>query len=124
GREVVREVDHRPHLLLRITVGRGIFPHRSEPPFLRIVSGNEVADAWFTEVSGDGTQMVGYFATDVPDGVIEWGYHDSVYGRVEARFLREPVMRLERGRFPREVVEVTGKVLNEKRRGQAAEHIP
>lgn len=125
AQEVVREVDHRPHLLLRVTVRGGYFPHRAPVPFLRIAEVGEAAvRAWFTEISGDSSAMVGYFATDVPrGGVIEYGYDDEVLGRVPARFSAGPVKRLERERLPGNVVEVTRGFLEEKRR-QQEEHRP
>jgi hypothetical protein len=120
AQEVVREVDHRAHLLVRITVRGGTFPHRAMGPFMRIVAGRTVVFPWFTEISGDSGALAGYFAVDLPgEGVIEYGYPGQPPRRVPALFTPEPVQRLDRARLPRDVVEVTGEFLEEKRGRQA-----
>lgn len=118
AQEVVREVDHRPHLLLRVTVRGGHFPHRAMGPFLRIAEGEQGSvPAWFTEVAGDSSALVGYFPTDVPPGgVVEYGYPGDATRRVPARFTAEPIERLDRERLGGDVVEVTRKFLESKRR--------
>jgi hypothetical protein len=116
AQEVVREVDRRPHLLVRVTVRGGSFPHRAMGPFLRIVEGDATVFPWFTEIAEDSTALVGYFATDLPrGGTIEYVYPGEPPRRVPAQFSVEPVKRLERERLPRDVVEVTRKFLEAKR---------
>ena len=116
AQEVVREVDHRPHLLVRLTVRGGYFPHRAAAPFVRIVGRDKaVVDAWFTEITGDSSALMAYFATDLPDdGVIEFGYEDQVLGRIPAAFDGKAVPRLDRKRLPSDVVETTRAYLRKK----------
>ena len=117
AREVVREVDHQPHLLVRVTVAGGHFPHRALVPFLRIVAGEQIIPAWFTETSGDSTQLQGYFAIDLPaGGLIEYGYDTQVFGRVRAKFAERRVERLDRKRLAGEIVETTRELLARKLR--------
>lgn len=118
AQETVREVDHRPHLLVRLTVRGGHFPHRALVPFMRIVDDDKViAHAWFTEISGDSTELAGYFVTDLSGaGVIEFGYDEVVQGRVPIRFDAKDVKRLERNRLEKGVVETTREYLTKKGR--------
>ena len=37
AQEVVSEVDHKPHLVVRISVTGGFFPHRASVPIMYIV---------------------------------------------------------------------------------------
>jgi len=118
AQEVVREVDHRPHLLVRLAVQGGYFPHRAAVPFVRIIAGGRtVTEAWFTEITGDSSALMAYFATDLPaDGIIEFGYEEQVLGRVPAVFDGKQIQRLDRKRLPVEVIETTSEYLREKRR--------
>lgn len=107
GREVVRELNDRPHLLLRVEIAGALFRLRDAPAFVRIVrEGGQVAESWFAEVPDDGTALVGYFApgTNV-EGIVEFGYGNEVMGRASQPFTAKRVERLDRARLPREVVE-------------------
>jgi hypothetical protein len=107
GREVVRELNDRPHLLLRVEITGAFFPLRDAPAFVRIVrESGQVAESWFAEASEDGTTLVGYFppGTDA-EGIVEFGYGNKVMGRVSQPFTARGVERLDRARLPREVVE-------------------
>jgi hypothetical protein len=117
--DVIREVDHRPHLVVRITVRGRHFPQRALVPFMRIVQGDTmVARDWFTEITADSQALVGYFATDLPrEGVIEYGYFPQILGRVRARFEATAIKRLDRSRVGREVIEATTEYLR-RRRGE------
>ena len=103
--EVVREVDHRPHLLVRVSVTGGFFPHRASPPVMQIAYGNGAyARSWFTQISPDNRTLHGYFAPDLPEeGIIEFGYPDAL-GRVHAAFSEREVRRLLRDRLDKGVV--------------------
>lgn len=116
AREVVREIDDRPHLLVRITIRRAYFPHRAAVPFLRIRDARQqVADAWFAEVDDDNTALAGYFPTDLPEsGVIEFGYGDQTIGRVPLEFRTDRVRRLDHERLPESIVPVTRRYLRER----------
>ena len=115
--EVVREVDHKPHLLVRVSVRGGFFPHRALVPVMRIVRGDQFVRAWFTEISEDNGTLNGYFATDLPDeGIIEFGYPDGPPGRVRAVFSSRDVKRLVREKLGADVVVVKQTDVDAKRR--------
>jgi hypothetical protein len=120
AREVVREIDDRPHLLVRVTVAQGPFPHRAPEPFMRIVDAQRQATmAWFADVGEDGDRLDGYFPTDLPGrGVIEFGYGDQTIGRVAADFRNDRIERLERDRLPDDVVPVTTAYIRERTIGR------
>lgn len=116
AREVVRVVDHRPHLVVRIAVAGGFFPHRASVPFMHIVQGREVvARSWFAEIGDDNRSLLGYFATDIPNGAIEVGYQDEPPSRVTTEFEAAEVKRLDRQRLDKEVIEASVEYLREKR---------
>lgn len=106
AREVVREVDHRPQLLVRLTVSGGLFRHRALDPFMRIVHDDTVvADSWFTEISADSRELMGYFRGPLPpEGIIEFGYLDEPPGRAPMRFDARHIARLDRERLDQDVV--------------------
>ena len=110
AREVVKELNDRPHLLVRLEITGPHFPHRAAEPFVRILEGERVvARSWFADISDDGRRLLGYFAVDVPRGdTVEFGYGAEVLGRMRATFdAADMVRRLERERLPKGVVEVT-----------------
>lgn len=117
AQEVIKELDDRPHLLVRIEITGPYFPHRAPEPFVRILSGERVvAESWFAKVSEDNRKLLGYFPTDVPEGeIIEFGYGNEVMGRIPAAFETSIVQRLERERLPKEAVEVSTQYLMTKR---------
>jgi hypothetical protein len=108
AQEVVRAIDRRPHLLLRITVTGTSFPQRALVPFVQMAAGESVMRSWFAEISDDQQELHGYFATDVPlEGIVEYGYGPTVYGRASQAVAAGAVRRLDRGRLPPETVDVT-----------------
>lgn len=106
GREVVRELNDRPHLLLRVEIRGAYFPLRAPEPFIRIVREEGTVESWFAEVAEDHAALRGYFppGTDT-DGILEFGYGAKVMGRVGQPFTPKAVERLDRTRLPRDVVE-------------------
>lgn len=118
AKEVVRVLDDRPHLLVRVEVSGNHFPHRAPEAFVMIQVGEQeyFKDA-FTEVSPDNTKLVGYLPVDLPPaGEVVFGYGDEIWGTVPGRLEREAVDRLERERLPKEIVVVDRKFLEAKRR--------
>lgn len=116
AREVVREIDRQPHLLVRVTVEGGVFPHRAMSPVMRIVGRDEsVLRSWFTEISNDGRALLGYFPTDPPEGVVEFGYDGEPLMRVTEEFHEKAVERLDRARLDEAVVETSNDYLARKR---------
>jgi len=115
ARELIRELDYKPHLLARVTV-RGIhFPHRAPEPFMRIKAGRQQVRAWFTEITDDENGLVGYFAVDLPArGLIEFGYGSEVMDRFELLFDGRKLARLDRKLVEKGAVEVTTKFLQAK----------
>ena len=107
--EVIRHVDRRPHLLVRVSVHGRHFPERALAPFVRIVSGDHRAvSAWFTEISPDSQSLLGYFATDLPaSGVLEYGYFPEPPGHVPLRFDAATIRRLDRTRIHKDVIDTT-----------------
>lgn len=116
AREVVRDLDDRPHLLLRVDVHGGPFPHRAPPPFVRIQSrdGKGGVESWFAEISPDQRTVHGYFPVDVPEGgVVEVGYGADVVARAETAFSAKAVERLDRARIDPKAVVVTRQAYDE-----------
>jgi hypothetical protein len=77
--EVLREVDKRPHMTLRIAIRGGSFPLRALELFARIGSTDKPVKALFAEVDDDERGMRAYFATDVRmRGTLTVGYGSEV----------------------------------------------
>jgi hypothetical protein len=108
--EVVREIDDRPHLLVRVSIRGGYFPQRALVPFVRLVEGDKPGvRAWFTEIRDDSNELVGYFPADIAvSGVLECGYGQDVVGRSSIRFEPMSIKRLDRARLPEGMTVVTG----------------
>ncbi len=115
--EVVREIDDRPHLLVRIEISGAHFPHRAAEPFVKIVTSDGAAAAsWFAGVSDDNRRLMGYFPSDLPpQGTVEFGYANEVLGRLAVKFEAKAVSRLDRKRLPKDVVVVSTKDLQSRR---------
>jgi hypothetical protein len=107
GREVVKVLNERPHLVVRVEVRGEQFPHRAAHPFMHIRTDDDnFIDDLFTEVAPDGSALIGYLPVDIPDDtVIEFGYGNEIWGIVPVD-IRTSVDRLERSRLPREVIVV------------------
>jgi hypothetical protein len=118
--EVVRELDDRPHLLLRIRLRGGSFAQLDAQPFVRVLGRRAASESWFAEVSEDQTSFSGYFSIDAPaaPGIIEYGYGSRVMGRLPGPFDPGKVKRLERDRLPKDLVPVTQQLIDRKRAGR------
>ena len=102
-REVVRDLDGRPHVLWRVTLTGWVFPGRDSKPFMLI--GDAVSD--FVDLTPDGIAH-GYFSRQVPAAkrvsfgygrVVRWDFDIPVDPDVE---------RLDRRRLPDGVVDAFG----------------
>ncbi len=114
AREIVRDLDDRPHLLTRVEVTGRPFPIVDRPPFMRLVDSGSAATAWFVDVAEDGSAVRGYFAEGTePRGTLEFGAGNDVVARIQIEGRRE-IPRLDRGRLPRNVVVVTPDFLAER----------
>lgn len=110
--EVVREIDHKPHLLLRLTVRGEHFPHRAAVPVMRLLAGERSIDSWFTEITDEEDGLVGYFAVDATGDVLEFGYDEGgPLRQLRLKLDEENVERLDRDRFDEKVVETDMKYL-------------
>ncbi|MHC4692049.1 MAG: hypothetical protein ACYS67_04845 [Planctomycetota bacterium] len=115
--EVVRVLDDRPHLLVRIEVSGEHFPHRAPHPFVMVKVGeDEYYKDLFTEVSPDNHKLLGYLPVNIPSkGVIVFGYGDEIWGRIPGEFDAASVTRLDRKRLPEKVVIVDDDFLRSKK---------
>lgn len=105
AKEVVRVLNDRLHLLVRIIIDGNHFPFRSVDPLIRIAVGNEkYFNDLFAEVAPDNSKIIGYFPVKIPKGTIEFGYEDEIWGTLPDEFSPESVSRLDRKRLPKDVV--------------------
>jgi len=118
AQEVIKKIDERPHLVVRLEISGTCFPHRATEPFVRIVTeeGQVVAN-WYADVADDNTSLVSYFPTDLPRrGTIEFGYGGKLMGTIPLAFDFQAVTQLDRKRLPKEIVEVSSRYLKTKQR--------
>jgi hypothetical protein len=117
AREVVRELDDLPHLLVRIEVSGEYFPHRAAHPFVMIKVGEEqYFKDMFTEVSADNQKLIGYLPINIPSkGDIVFGYGDEIWGSVPSKFDTESVIRLDREKLPKRIMIVDDDYLRRKK---------
>ena len=102
AKEVVRDLNGRPHLLVRLTL-RGIRPdERALEPIVRV--GDKVAR--FTRAGFPEPVLHAYFGEALPDGeFIDFGFEDAgILHRFPLPFTVTEVTRLDRGRLPENVV--------------------
>ena len=123
--EVLYELDDRDHLLTRIQIRGGSFPHMDAEPFVRVAGRRGSARSWFVDIAEDSATMSGYFPVDFmpTEGLIEYGYGNRVFGRLGRRFSARTVERLDRGRLPRKVVVVTSDFVRQKESGRRSPDI-
>ena len=97
ARQVVRDLNNEPHLLMRVKLSGTFFPQRSEEPFVRV---GDIRSR-FAEISDDGQSVRGYFDRPLaPRGVVEFGYGNDVILRVRSRFSPDGVRMLDPKRLP------------------------
>lgn len=118
AQDTVRELDDRPHLLTRLVVRGGFFPHMNAMPFIRLRGRRGAVTSWFAEVADDNSAMLGYFPVDAlrAQGVVEYGYGGRVFGQAREAFQPKKRRRLDRQRLSETVVEVTRKFVDDKQR--------
>ena len=106
AKEVVRVLDDRPHLLVRIEISGEHFPDRAQHPFVMIKVGEEeYFKDLFTEVSPDNKKLLGYLPVNIPSkGIIVFGYGDEIWGTVLGKFGTASVGRLDKKRLPKKIV--------------------
>jgi hypothetical protein len=101
GREVLKDLFGKPHLLLRVTITGPHFPHRATEPFVKIGKKR----SRFVYISEDGLRADAYFdLDDAASGELVFGHGDDVELIVPDGFSADRVERLDRGRLPEETV--------------------
>lgn len=105
-KEVVKILNDSPHLLVRMTISGGHFPHRAPHPFIHIKVGeSEYFTDYFTEISNDNSTLVGYLPVNFPKkGVIEFGYGNEIWGTIAGEFSADSIIRLDRKRLPKDIL--------------------
>lgn len=103
--EIVRVLNDRPHLLLRITIKGDFFPHRAVDPLIRIITDKDDSiESLFTEVAPDNSAISGYLPIIVRSGTIQFGYEDEVWGTLPLNLDKTLITRLDRKRLAKDVV--------------------
>ena len=98
--ETLREIGELPHMLLRIGLRGGHFPHRGTAAFARIEGQDTALEALTCEVDDDEGGLRAYFPTDTPlRGTLVVGYGTEVVAEFELDRLDLAPARLEEGRI-------------------------
>jgi hypothetical protein len=101
-REVVRDVDGRPQVFLRIKLAGYHFPHRSSEPFLLV--GDVVSR--FVVIDRDETTARAYFDRMLPRvNQISFGYGNRIGVDFDFAVGDAQLERLDRGRLPKDVLD-------------------
>jgi hypothetical protein len=113
-KEVVKILNDSPHLLVRMTISGGHFPHRAPHPFIHIrVGESEYFTDYFTEISNDNSSLIGYLPVNFPaKGVIEFGYGNEIWGTISGEFSADSIIRLDRNRLPKDILIVDDAFIN------------
>jgi len=104
AKEVVKEVNGKPHLLVRLELQGDYFPSRAIVPMVRIVTDRGAENAWFTEESPDQRSLIAYFRPGVPAGVIECAYGSEPAVRAPTVLDPTKIARLDPKRLPQGIV--------------------
>jgi hypothetical protein len=100
AREVLRDIEQRPHLFTRIKLGGRYFPHRALEPF--VVVGR--VRSLFVEISEDSLNARAYFDALLPEaGTIKFGYGSEIMLSFPRQFSHDDVQRLDPARLPENV---------------------
>lgn len=116
-KEVVKILNDSPHLLVRMTISGGHFPHRAPHPFIHIrVGESEYFTDYFTEISNDNSSLIGYLPVNFPEkGVIEFGYGNEIWGTISGEFSADSIIRLDRKRLPKDILIVDDAFINRRK---------
>ena len=100
AKEVVRDLDQRPHLFIRLDVTGAYFPERALEPFVRVGR----VRSRLVRIDPDGLGVRAYFDQPLPDaGAVEFGYGEQVVHRVPQPFDPTVIARLDRTRLPQTI---------------------
>lgn len=96
-RQVVRDLDERPHLLERLELTGTYFPQRAEEPFVTVGDRR----SRFVEITDDGRTAYAYFDRPVPErGRIQFGYGEEPLLRLRSAVDPADIIRLDPDRLP------------------------
>jgi len=102
-REVVRDVQERPHVFVRVRLTGWHFPQRAPEPFLTI--GRAVSA--FVLIGREGTSADAYFDVRPPAAErVSFGYGKVVSWDFDLAIEPGRIERLDRGQLPRNYVEL------------------
>lgn len=98
ARQILRDVDGRTELFLRVRLVWGYFPRREGIPFVQVGSTRAVR----VEIAPDEESVRAYFDRLPVDGApVEFGYGRTVRYELRRRFRREEVSQLDPRLIPR-----------------------
>lgn len=98
ARQVVRDIDGEPHLMLRVSLRGTRFEHRALGPFVRAGE----LETRMVKIADDGLTAHAYFDRPIrSDATIEFGYEDTAYLRFPGRYAGRLVRSLDFERIPK-----------------------
>jgi hypothetical protein len=98
--EILKEIGEQPHILLRIGIRGGHFPHRNAAAFARIQDKRKTIHALYCEIDEDELGFRAYFATDVPlSGILHVGFGNDVVAEFELERLKVEPRKLDERRI-------------------------
>jgi hypothetical protein len=101
-REVLKDVNGRPHVFARINLTGWHFPHRAQEPFM--VVGKVVSQRVI--ISRDGLSAQGYFDEPLPKAkTLSFGYGNVIHWDFSLAIDPKKMTRLDRHRLPPGVVD-------------------
>lgn len=94
--ETLREIGEIPHMLLRISIRGGYFPHRNAATFARIHGERKVTNAIYSEIDDDEGGFRAYFPIDIPlMGMLVIGFGDDIVAEIEFDRLKLEPLKLD-----------------------------
>jgi len=98
AKEVVKDLDLKPHLFVRLTLTGARFPVMAQLPVVRV--GN--VRSHHVIISEDQLTAHAYFRQELPArGTIAFGFGDAVLLRFRPSFAARQLRRLDRKRLPK-----------------------
>lgn len=102
-REVVRDVEKKTQVFIRVRLSGWYFPQRAPEPFL--VIGKTVSK--FVLISQDGTTADAYFDVKPPAAnSVSFGYGNIISWDFGVKYEPAGIVRLDRGRLPKGIIDL------------------
>jgi hypothetical protein len=80
-KDIIRDLNHKPHRMIKMVIKGEQFPIRDAPLFVRIVDESSREESWLTELSASRQEIIAFFAVDInKKGAVEFGYGNEVLG--------------------------------------------